>query len=282
MSTIEKLISIKKKSMFYQNMSFFGTVFICILLYFFRDDVLKLFGGFFLGLAICIMLGTRASKYDKMFRAKYKSVFVKNMLSERLDDVHYEWKRGFTGPELYDLQLFNYKGHISDDYLKASYKGVHFIQADVIHSDQKRHGGHTFKGKVMIISNPFAELKGIWIYTKKFNYSTSYASQSLDILLLEDSEFAEVFSVYTALEITKKDILTTEIKQRLLLLAKKYQRFGVRFNGQQMCVVIEDSRDTFDLDNESKKVIYEAEVERIGQDIADIIEVIEVLGNIKE
>lgn len=93
------------------------------------------------------MLGTRASKYDKMFRAKYKSVFVKNMLSERLDGVHYEWKRGF--------------------------------------------------------------------------------------------------------------------------------------NGQQMYIVIEDSRDTFDLDNESKKIIYDAEVERIGQDIADIIEVIEVLGNVK-
>ena len=93
------------------------------------------------------MLGTRASKYDKMFRAKYKLVFVKNMLRERLDGVHYEWKRGF--------------------------------------------------------------------------------------------------------------------------------------NGQQMYIVIEDSRDTFDLDNESKKIIYDAEVERIGQDIADIIEVIEVLGNVK-
>ena len=280
MSTIQTLNVIKKKHNFYMDMCTFCGVIININFFVFVNDSSKSLAAFGIGIVFVIIFATRASKYDKMLRTQYKSVFVKNILSESLEDVHYDWNRGFTGPEIYALQLFHYGGHVSDNYLKASCKGIRFEQANVIHRD---HGSNrfSFRGKVMIINNPFVNLEGIWVYTKKFSSYSLYAKKTQKYVLIQDNEFAEIFDIYITGEKDINHIFTAEIKQRLLLLAKKYKSFGLCFKGRKLNIAIGTPRKAFEIGDYSKEIIYDVEVERIRQDVADIAEVIEILGNIK-
>ena len=282
MSVIEKLNHYRKKYQYYLMLN--SMCIFVMIVSFFICAVNEKIGLITLLVTIIAMifLGSSAAKSNRIFRAVYKAVFVKNMLCKKFDDVNYDWKRGFTGPEMYDFHLFNYKEHTSDDYLEASYKGISFKMADIVHTHfHGKNNIEIIKGKVISIKHTFAKVDGLWVYTKKYEHDNMYCKKIQRLAMVDDKKIDSLFYVYTLDKMDANKLITAEIRERLLLLRSKYDKFGICFNGNSVNIVIESSKDTFDIDVKSKKVIKEVEEERIEQDITGIIEVIEILGKTK-
>ena len=77
------------------------------------------------GIPFCI--GT-----TKKYKELYKEIFVQVPLKKNFDNVFYAWKSGFNEHTVRNFRLFD-MGNIfsSEDYLKASYKGINFELSDV-------------------------------------------------------------------------------------------------------------------------------------------------------
>ncbi len=271
---IQQLELLYKKTNRYANLSLLFGIATNISPFVLYKDTGKCLAVFGIGIIITVIIGRHSSKYRKQYRQIYKDVFVKEILAEKLEDVHYDWKKGFTGPEIYNSQLFTYKEHISDDYLKASYKNIKFEQADVKHSS---NGKINFRGKIMKLSGLSVNVSGIWIYTKNFNYNARYTNKSLKRMSLRDREFDDVFDLYVLNEATAERILAPQVRKNLLTLASKNTALGMCFKGSRLCVGIHTSRDTFDVDSSAKHIDYKSEVCRLREDVAEIIETIELL-----
>lgn len=276
---IQRLEVRKKKSIRYADLSIVFLIASTISLYVFYADTKKALFSFCIGITATIVSGNRSSKYHKQYRKIYKNIFVKRIIEEKFDEVHYEWERGFTGPQIYDFQLLTYKGHISDDYLKAVYNGVTFEQADVKHSDQAgKHPRFNFCGKMMRFTSFPVNLSGVWIYTKNFEYCARYSDKSMKWIGLEDSEFTSVFDVYAYNESDAERILKPQLRENLLILAKKSKSLGMSFRGNKLHLGINTDRDTFDVDVSKKNIDYDSEVAKVRMDVEDTIEVMELLG----
>ncbi len=231
-------------------------------------------------LLICaIRASTFSGKCHNKYRQIYKEAIVKAILEEKFEDVQYDWKKGFTGPDLYDFQLLKYRAHISDDYLKASYKGVNFEQADVKHFD--RYSTINFRGRMMRFRNPSSRVSGVWIYTKRFDYLDSYAFKSAKYMLQMDKEFGEKFCVFTKNEADVERVLTPQFKQALWSLEKK-GGFGICMKGSKIHIAICSRRDTFDVDLTKKKIDYENEMDNLKKDVDNMIEIITMFGGIQD
>lgn len=95
---------------------------------------------------------------------------------------------------------------------------------------------------------------------------------------VSEGEFNSVFDVYAYKWEDVEHILTPQIKDNLLILAKKYEALGLCFKGSTLYIGIKTPRDTFDKDTATKRIDYDNELQVVRKDIDDIIEVIEFLG----
>jgi len=87
---------------------------------------------FFVFVVMITVMSGKMNKCIARYRELYKETFVNSLLKTMLDDVYYDWRAGFSEMDVMGFGIVKMGNRYhSEDYLKGSYNGVKFRQADV-------------------------------------------------------------------------------------------------------------------------------------------------------
>ena len=169
-----------------------------------------------------------AGKKQKEYKRFYKNHVVRQVLEEYLDDVHFAPDQGIDKRLIEDTEMMTMGNrYYSNDYIKASYKGTDFFQADVCiqhhHSNGKNSYTVTyFKGRWFVFEFNKNFAHEMQIKEKSFSYSKvkkgvfTPKSEKFTEIKFEDVEFNKVFSTYARNEQEAFYIVTPHFMQNLM------------------------------------------------------------------
>ena len=244
--------------------------------------------GMYLGLFM-IVAGVLIGKGQRSkYQAIYKDLFVDEPLRKNFDDVFYAWKSGFSLDEVNDFQLFKRgTGVKSEDYVKASYKGVYFQMADVEILDSTRNSkngksNYIFDGRILTFNFSDKAVSTIRIYSNEVykNNRANNASRASKVQM-ESERFNQVFDVFAEDAHDAFYLLTPQFMEQLVRLQRKYPHISIKFQGNQVVVGFHDNRgsDSFDKIDWSNKVEYHEELARVQSDINDVKTIINMISH---
>ena len=244
--------------------------------------------GMYLGLFM-IVAGVLIGKGQRSkYQAIYKDLFVDEPLRKNFDDVFYAWKSGFSLDEVNDFQLFKRgTGVKSEDYVKASYKGVYFQMADVEILDSTRNSkngnsNYIFDGRILTFNFPDKAVSTIRIYSNEV-YKNNRANNTsrASKVQMESERFNQVFDVFAEDAHDAFYLLTPQFMEQLVRLQRKYPHISIKFQGNQVGVGFHDNRgsDSFDKIDWSNKVEYHEELARVQSDINDVKTIINMISH---
>ncbi len=280
--SIETMESLRKKYNFMKNLTLIIFVLFMAGMFFMLNEAeLFVFFSMF-GMVIVVgIISYKGQEYKKEFNGIYKEMFAREALNELLDNVEYTWHRGFSKLEVSTFDIVRMGNrYSSEDYLKASYKGVEFEQADVTvkHRTSGKHKRTIlyFRGKMLKFPVPPKKALMLQIFTDNFPYraTTGYKMNNVD---MEDVEFNKIYDVKAYDEHEAFYVLTPQFMERLKSIAGRYTSVGFHFKKGELYVAMNTSRDSFDADF-NNPVSYPKEMAKMKDDIQDIIDIIEALG----
>ncbi len=230
----------------------------------------------------------------KEFKSLYKREFVKGILETQFDNLEYVAEEGFSRAEIRDFQLVYLTNTVlSEDYIKAEYKGVIFEQSDIFM--KKRGNGHVnpihFKGHMLRLPNPGKNVDDMQIFSRNFNHRAGRVSQQAAIYVsfmgvdvnnsgqskTEDADFNKRFDVYSVNEQDVYELLTPAFREKLKKLDFKYDAVAFHFKGDELYIALSSKRDFFEC-SEDKPIQYDEERKRIKADVDEIKWIIDALG----
>ncbi len=280
---MEKLNSIRLR--FTTGICFGG---IGVIIFFTSMGIFQAQAGMYLGLFL-IVAGVLIGKGTHVkYQAIYKDLFVDEPLRKNFDDVFYAWKSGFSLDEVNDFQLFKRgTGVKSEDYVKASYKGVYFQMADVEILDSTRNSkngksNYIFDGRILTFNFSDKAVSTIRIYSNEVykNNRANNASRASKVQM-ESERFNQVFDVFAEDAHDAFYLLTPQFMEQLVRLQRKYPHISIKFQGNQVVVGFHDNRgsDSFDKIDWSNKVEYHEELARVQSDINDVKTIINMISH---
>ena len=84
-------------------------------------------------MVLVVIMAIMVNSWTREFKMIYKEMFTKEVLAELLGDVDFNWQKGFTSQFVSSFGIVNMGNRFdSSDYVKATYKGVEFMQSDVV------------------------------------------------------------------------------------------------------------------------------------------------------
>ena len=264
-----------------------------------RDAVGKtmlflVFGAFLLmippvGIVVLLYGAYRVSKLRKEMKDLYKDAFVREPLNNNFDNVVYEPSGGFTkeGVESFRLcEMGNRFG--SEDYIRASYKGVGFEVAEVAvtevdTSDDRNHSETYFQGRMMVFNFPDKLVNEVSLYSRKFKHRAITRREAKDYKVeLESMQFNEEFDVYSPVQQDAFYLITPHFMERLHILAGKYESIAVNVVGNRVVLGFnEPNVNVFDANIDVGKLDIEKEMAKVQGEIDDIKVLIAVILNLK-
>jgi len=242
-----------------------------------------LMGGsfFFLGVgAICLAMQKKmANEYKKI----YKETFVKGILNEQFDNVEYYGERGFDTNAVKEFGLTKL-GNIfkSEDYLRAKYKGINFVQADVT-IQYKTYGknSHTttyFKGRMFAFEVPEKRVLSVQLFSNNFNYRAGTISKfKANKIQMESEYFNREFDIKSVNSMDAFLVLTPPMMEKINKIKSTYGNVGMHFCGNKLYVGINMSGDAFDGDIK-RKIDYFEEKQATMRDLNVIKDIIDTIG----
>lgn len=214
----------------------------------------------------------------KEYRSLFKKYYVKKILDENFDDVVYDWKKEYPYSKMKRAHIIVDQDFVSEDYLKASYNGIKFEQADILcsipncrHSNGNRSDIALY-GKIMEIAGLPIKVSEIQIYTTDFSYEGRYSNNANKAYYTSDKSFIYHFQVYARNEKEAEKILTPALRVKLMELEMINQKFALSFVGNKLYIAINTYRNTFDIQNGLKDIDFEKEKTNIQEDIKEIKE----------
>ena len=237
-----------------------------------------------LAFAVALIFGFRKmSVYSKEYKALYKSTFVTGILGEFFDDVFYDWEHGFTTQAVSEFGLVKLGNRFyTEDYLSASYKGIHFVQADVkiqyhTSSGKSSHTTTYFSGRMFVFDNPLKRVFSVQVFSDNFRYRAGNPGGfKMHKVELESVAFNKAFDVGAVQEIDAFYMLTPHMIENLTRIRNQYGNLGVHFAGDKIFVGINCGMKAFDGDIK-RPIDYNTEREQARQDSMVIINLIETL-----
>lgn len=229
--------------------------------------------------ALAIYLSKRSKT---KFKALYKSTFVTNILPNYFDNIVYDWQKGFSKQRIEDFCLIR-KGNIyrSEDYLRGTYKGIDFEQADA-YVAMKTYGEHStttvyFNGRVLAFSFPKNQILGLQVYSKRFQFPASNSNGlRLKKVELESESFNKNFVTKSANPHDAFYVLTPSLMERIQSLDHTYKTIIMYFSLGKLYLGIEGCPDCFDAPT-NKKLSFPDEQARVKRDIQIILDVIDTM-----
>ena len=226
---------------------------------------------------------TKMGAYSKEYKALYKSTFVTGILGEIFDNVFYDWEHGFTTQAVKEFGLVKLGNRFfSEDYISASYKGIHFVQADVkiqYHSSSGKSSHTTtyFSGRMFVFDNPLKKVFSVQAFSDNFRYRAGNpAGFKMNKIELESVDFNRTFDVKAVQDIDAFYMLTPHMIESLMMIRNRDGNVGVHFSGDKICVGINCGMNAFDGDI-NRPIDYNAEREQARKDSLVIINLIETL-----
>ncbi len=235
------------------------------------------------GLITAVVFGVQAPFLRKEYKEIYKNTFVKSMLSAMLDDVEYDWHMGFTETDVMGFGIIKMGNRFkSEDYIRASYKGVNFRQADVIimhetGSGKNRRVQTYFSGRMFEFDFSSKIVANVKVFSKHYISHLNLKDFELE---MEDVAFNKNFNVYSTNAHDAFYILTPHMMEKLMAITKRYTTVAFRFAPGKLYVGIETD-DSFD-SSVSRKLSYPEEQARMKKDVQVIIDIIEMIDLIRD
>lgn len=226
------------------------------------------------------------ARLKKEYRELFKTYYVKKILDENFDDVVYDWKKGYPYSKMQKAHLIVNQDFVSEDYLKASYNGIKFEQADIRcalpnYGSKSNPCEHVLYGKIMEIAALPIKVSEIQIYTMGFSVRGRYRNNRNKSYYTSDKTFDYRFQVYACNEKEAEKILTPALREKLIEYAMCNQSFGLSFIGNKLYIGINTYRNTFDIQNGLRKVDFEQENANIIEDvkaIKDRLSIVDIIG----
>ena len=220
---------------------------------------------------------------SKQYKALYKSTFVTGILGEFFDDVFYDWEHGFTTQAVNEFGLAKLGNRFyTEDYLSASYKGIHFVQADVkiqyhTSTGKSSHTTTYFSGRMFVFDNPLKRVFSVQVFSDNFRYRAGNPGGfKMNKVELESVAFNKAFDVKAVQEIDAFYMLTPHMIENLTRIRLQYGNLAVHFAGDKIFVGINCGMKAFDGDIK-RPIDYNTEREQARQDSMVIINLIETL-----
>ena len=219
----------------------------------------------------------------------YKETFVEETIKKNFDNVFYAWKTGFSKDDIIDFKLFrNGLKYKSEDYLKATHKGIDFEMSDImiVYDTSKDGKFDTFQGRVMVFDFPNKTIEPTRIISKSF-YSRNGINDGIvknsEKVEMENTAFNNAFLVYSTNPHDSFYLLTPHFMERLMVLKEKYNSIALCFEYNKVIVAFNENgkHNAFDGSMINEKLRYSEEIAKVQSDIDDlkyIIETIRLIG----
>lgn len=213
----------------------------------------------------------------KEYRSLFKKYYVKKILDENFDDVVYDWKKEYPYSKMKRAHIIVEQDFMSEDYLKASYNGIKFEQADITcalpnYNSKSNPCEHVLYGKIMEITGLPVKVSEMQIYTNSFSHRGRYRNSGNKSYDTADKSFDNRFQVYARNKEDAAKILTPALRDKLMELEMINQKFALSFVGNKLYIAINTYRNTFDIQNGLKDIDFEKEKTNIQEDIKEIKE----------
>lgn len=233
-------------------------------------------------LGVMVPFIKQTSELKREFKKLYKNTFLVGMLEEYFTDVDCQWKTGFDRDFVEELGIIE-KGNRfhCEDYIKATYKGVHFEQSDVQIVRESSSGKNKkeityFSGRMFEFNFPKTDYKSLMVFSKKFPHMGAGTEPHYEDVQLESQSFNKKFLVRAANPHDAFYVLTPQVMECLEKILDKFDNVAVHYIEGKLYVAINMGIQSFDADM-SRKVIYEKEIEKIRCDIEVICDIINAL-----
>ena len=222
----------------------------------------------------------------KEYRSLFKKYYVKKILDENFDDVVYDWKKEYPYSKMQRAHIIVDQDFVSEDYLKASYNGIEFEQADITcalpnYGSKSNPCEHVLYGKIMEITGLPIKVSEIQIYTNAFSHRGRYRNSGNKSYDTSDNTFDIRFQVYARNEKEAEKILTPALRDKLIELEMTNQKFALSFMGNNLYIAINTYRNTFDIQNGAKKIDFKKENANIIEDVREIKEWLSIVDIIQ-
>lgn len=251
----------------------------------FIADTLGSIIGFVGVMVLMIVFLKLAGRDTNEYKRMYKENFVVGILNEVFDDVIYKYNSGLSENFVRQFGLVKMGNrYSSEDYIKGSYKGIGFEQAEVTIKYDKNSDDTQlrFKGRMIAFDFPFKEVKSVQVFTKTFHYrSTPEVGCDMKSVEMENTDFNKRFDVLAADPVEAFYVLTPQMMERVDFLKEKFSHVGMNFQGDKLYVGIWSGTDAFDGDP-SRPVNYLDEKGLIISDVRVITDIIDVLGMMRD
>lgn len=237
-------------------------------------DTTYLIGGAVLSVALLIIGVYFYSKEQKEFSQIVKDVIIRNLFKEQFSEVTYLPDKGFEESFIEKTGMYDTGNrYYTDDLLSANYKGVGFMQADVMMQQVTSNGKTTttttlFHGRWFVCDfikdfNGYHQIRsnGFFKNSKPFKWF----SDNNKMFKFEDEAFNKKFTAYTTDEREAFYLINPGYMARLSKFVD-YVNAEVVFGliNNKLHVAIFNNKDAFELKNNK---IDEEFVKNIEDDI---------------
>lgn len=283
---VEKLEALRKKRNLVSSLLSLSIVFLIVGMFASSlfDFVLGPFIWFFVLTACMIIFGKILKNITKEYKKLYKENFVVKVLKDKLDDVKYDYERGLEERYVRRFGISKMGNRYeSEDYLKASYKGIEFEQADVSISNKNDDTTTVyFKGRMFAFDFPYKSVSSVQIFTKGFPFQgTPMENYNMKKIKMESENFNKLFDVKSANEMEAFYVLTPQMMEKIEIIKQKYNHVGLNFQNNKLFLGIWTVVDTFDGDPK-RKINYLGEKEAILKEVEVITDIIDALDLTKD
>lgn len=243
------------------------------------------------GMIIGLVLGTIGGFFikgtGKEYKKIYKQVFVEDPLRQNFENTYYAPKTGFDSQMVSKFQLCRMGNHFeSEDYVRASYKGINFEMSDVYvwqHTSGSGGSGNVtyFKGRIIVFDYLGKNVSSTRVYSNIFGNRDKEGARASDKVEMESVDFNYTFDVYADSPHDAFYLLTPQFMERLMELQNKYQSIAVHIWGDKVVVGFnERTNDAFDKSDWLVKTSYPEEMQKVQRDIDDIKRIIEMIDTL--
>lgn len=225
------------------------------------------------------------------YKKAYKSYFIYQQLNKIFTDLQYNHEQGLDKNLLKESGII-YTGDIykSNDLVKAKYKNVKFLQADVeiIDEDRKKdEDGKTeieydtvFKGRYLIFDFPkkFDFKMAISFHGYGGFYINPKTGRGLNMIKTESPEFNKRFLVYAEDGFEAFYILDPIFLDKLEKLGAKYDNnLALYFSDSKLYIGLNDGGDSFEPPSPDAPINEQAEKAKVINDMKLITDLVDNL-----
>lgn len=207
----------------------------------------------FIGVIIIgVLLGAFGFAQFSSVVKKFKGDYLKDLISEWIEDGYYDPKRGLSPAQVYHCEFLKKADRFhSEDLLTGKIDGIKFEASDIQLQErrqrQTKNGTQTyyvtyFKGQMYV----FDFNKDFDGYLQVLENQRPQSRRRYERVKLESIDFNKKFNTYTTNQHTAFYILTPQFQERLMAIEKAHPgKIGFSFVDNQLHMAINNNKSNF-------------------------------------